>query len=177
MAELTLGEDDFAGLDLEGDADDAVLGAIMRQRIKQQRGVPRRPAIRQQATPMTGKRVPLGMPSLTFAAASGTSIAVEVEPQRGYQAERLIVALLRTGATATGLVRVSSIKIGDVEQLPSGNPVTTELFRADGVDLELDLTMCPAGVKMRVEFQISAAPGAADTVLVDPAFKGRVIGQ
>jgi len=174
MAELVLGEDDFAGLDMEGE-DDAVLGAIARR--ARGRGVPRQPGVRMQAQQVTGKKVPLGLPSVLFTATSGTSISVEVEPQRAYQAERLIFAILRTGASATGLVRVQSLKIGDIEQLPSGNAVTSELFRADGVDLELDLSMCKAGTKITVVFTISAAPTAADTVLVDAAFKGRVIGQ
>ena len=173
--ELVLGEDDLAGIDLEGDSDDAVLGAIMRRKLRG--NVAPRPQVRQPGVRPTGKKVPLGIPSVTFGAATGTSITVEVEPQRAYQANRLVLAILRTGASATGLVRVRSIKIGDVEQLPSSNPVSAEMFRADGVDLDLDLTECPAGVKITITVDTSAAPAGADTILVDPALKGRVIGQ
>lgn len=177
----------------EGDEfDGEELGAIsnllskVRARAAQRKsGVPSRMLPRLQAPPVinTGpsglsmKTLPLGIGTVTFTAASGTSLSVEVEPQRGYTPKRLVAELTRTGATATGSVKLTSLKVGDIEQLPASNGCPASMFQANATESELDLSPATPGMKIVATWAISVAPGAADTVTVDCGFYGKAVGQ
>lgn len=135
------------------------------------------PVIRTGPAGQAMKRIPLGVGTVTFGAATGTSLTAEVEPQRGYTPQRLVLAVTRTGASATGSVKVTSIKHGDVEQLPASNGCPAAMFQADTTDAELDLTPVTPGMKVIITVSISAAPAGADTVVCDLGYYGQAIGQ
>jgi len=183
--EFAAGEDD----DFDGEVG-AITNLLNRVRAKQGRSPvnPRRVAAslpRLQAPPVinTGpaglsmKTIPLGLGTVTFTAASGTSLSAEVEPQRGYTPKRLVAALTRTGASATGSVKLTSLKIGDIEQLPSSNGCPASMFDAQATDAHLDLSPATPGMKVVATWSISAAPAGADTVVLDAGFYGKAVGQ
>jgi hypothetical protein len=122
------------------------------------------------------KRVPLGLGSNTFTFGGSTVHTFEVEPQRDYQAERLVIDS-ETNASATGAI-VTSIKVGDIEQMPSGEGMPITAFAHDAVDAYLDLSVCKGGTKLSVEVQLTGtALASGETFNVDCGFFGRVVGQ
>jgi len=129
------------------------------------------------------KRVPFGLQTpaganfIQFTASSGTTLFFEVEPQRDFQAERLLITQSRSGTTATGLSVVTSIKVGDVEQLPSSGGVPVEMFSADATESAIDLSNCRGGIKLRITIVISAAPTMTDTVTITAGFYGKVVAE
>lgn len=124
------------------------------------------------------KRVPLGMGSHQFANAAATTRTFEVEPQRDFQGERLVISEAKVGAsTAAILGTVTSVKIGDVEQLPGGLGVPVEMFFRDAVGAMLDLSNCRGGRKLAIIIAITAAPGAGDTITYTMGMYGAVVGE
>jgi hypothetical protein len=122
------------------------------------------------------KRVPLGLGSFRFTAATATTNRFIVEPQRDFQPERIIIETTKGGG-ATANVRVTSIKVGDSEQMPAGLGMPSPAFRADAVDAYLDLTLCKGGIELMVECALSAALAGVETIDVDVGIYGRVVGQ
>lgn len=178
---------EFAGFEeyAAGDDDDDEVGAAfsMINRLRAKKGkpplrkLPRTPNVATGPSGLFSKRLPLGGGRASFTATSGTSLSIEVEPQRGYTPRRLVIAVARTGTTATGLILLTSMTVGDVQQLPASNGCPVEMFSADVTDGELDLTPCVPGQKITLTFTISAAPTTTDTVVLSAGFYGAAVGQ
>lgn len=173
------------------DGDDDELGAFYSAALKsaRQKQAMRRPAqqgqrprlaappvINTQAGGLAMKRIPLGIGTVTFALNTGVSLSAEVEPQRGYTPQRLVLSVTRTGTTSTGAIKVTSIKHGDVEQLPASNGCPSAMFAADTTDAELDLTPVTPGMKITVTVSCSAAVTGTDSIVVDMGYYGQAIG-
>jgi len=123
------------------------------------------------------KRTPLGLGSFTFDDSTGTDHEFEVEPQRDYQGERLIVSVVKTNALATSVV-VKSILVGDISQMASRQAMPAEAFQPDAVGSELDLSLCKGGTKFIVEIQLTGAVlGSTDEIQVNVGLYGAVVGQ
>lgn len=130
------------------------------------------------ASPRVGmKRIPLGVGTVTFALNTGVSLSAEVEPQRGYTPQRLIASVTRTGTTSTGAIKVTSIKHGDVEQLPASNGCPIAMFDAQATDAELDLTPVTPGMKVTITVSCSTAVTGTDSIVVDIGYYGKAVGQ
>lgn len=129
------------------------------------------------AQKMALKRVPIGLGGHTFAFGGATSFTFEVEPQRDYQAERMVLDVTRSSSTVSEGVRVTSIDIGDIEQLPSGEGVPAACFRPDTTYSALDLSTCKAGTKLRVTVELSDALESTESISVECGFFGKVVGQ
>lgn len=172
----------------QGD-DDEELGAIWSdalrkaQAAKNRRGPAGRPrlapppVIKTQASGPSMKRIPLGIGTVTFALNTGVSLSAEVEPQRGYTPQRLVVSVTRTGTTSTGAIKVTSIKHGDVEQLPASNGCPAAMFAADTTDAELDLTPVTPGMKITITVSCSTAVTGTDSIVVDLGYYGQAVGN
>lgn len=171
--------DDMSGFEEFAGFEDDEMGAVAR-RVRG-RGLPRlkTPGVSSAGARLTPnlKRVPLGVGRLTFGAATGTTLTIEVEPQRGYTPRRLVASVARTGASATGLLLVTDIKVGDTQQIPASQGCPIEMFDAQATESEMDLTPAIPGQKITITVSISAAPAGADTVVVGLGFYGQVIGQ
>jgi hypothetical protein len=175
---MGMSDEELMGMDDIGDED---IGAIVRAR----RAVARRaakpgPMLRRGqagAQPFTRKRTTLGIPKASFAnnAAAGTTVTVEVEPQRAFQPERFLAVAVSPVPSAK--VGVRQITIGDVPQLPAAQAVPLEMFRADAVGVQLDLTECEPGTKLQVQYEVLTALGAAEGGDIVGGFAGEVIGQ
>lgn len=176
----------------QGDDDDDEVGAFYDAALRASRakraarrggptnGRPRLappPVINTQAGGPAMKRIPLGIGTVTFALNTGVSLSAEVEPQRGYTPQRLVVSTTRTGATSTGSIKVTSIKHGDVEQLPASNGCPAAMFAADTTDAELDLTPVTPGMKITITVTCSAAVTGTDSIVVDLGYYGQAVGQ
>lgn len=178
-----LGEDDTY---LEGDEDDD-LGAVRRGRPRGRRpgrGLARRRAAstgqpsRGQllarrilrgapGTPMPGeRRLPLGFPIAVFTATSGTLLSRVTRPQIPISGQRLVIVVARSGATATGLITVTDLKIGQRSQLGSADPIPAEAFSPDAVGVALDLDPAQPGIDITISFANTLAPTAPDTISV-----------
>jgi hypothetical protein len=122
--------------------------------------------------------IPLPMTPLqnggVFAAAVGT-ITWQGQLQKPYRAERLIVSVQRTGATATGLI-LGQIFVGTDLQLADIQGIDLETLGAPtAFGTRLTLHQAPPGVLIRVIVNISSVPAGADTVFVAMYWLGRVI--
>jgi hypothetical protein len=77
------------------------------------------------------------------------------------------------GAASPNLsVLLTDFRISNVPQTLSATAIPVAAFRVDAVDTYIDLDSSAPGVEYFVEFTISAAPAAAETVRIDAAVFG-----
>jgi hypothetical protein len=142
------------------------------QMLPVQRLVPRIPG-----APSVGLRMqPMGFPTITFGAATGTALPSTSRPQRPFKGKRLLIDIARTGATSTGLVTVTSLNIGTNNQFVSNNPIGAQSFAGNAFDVNLELAACSTALDITIGLAISAAPTMTDTVAVQPTIIGEAIG-
>lgn len=110
------------------------------------------------------RKVPLPLGTVAFTATSGTSLQFRARTQRPYKGTRLIFVVNRTGATATGLLSATEIKIGQDPQPAADGAMPLEAFGPQVWDADLDLTPLTPGIDIVITAAISAAPAAADRV-------------
>jgi len=108
---------------------------------------------------------PLGFTVVTFTAASGTTLQATATPQKPMKGSRLLIAEVRA-ATATGLVTLTSLKIGQREVLLSAQGVPIAGFANNAVGVALQLVEAHPGIIITATYVISAAPVMAETVTV-----------
>jgi hypothetical protein len=152
-------------------------------------GFPMRPGPRWEGgapTEPTLKRTILGLadannkniPFIVFTATSGTELAFAVTPQRDFQGGRLIVDSAGIGTSTTGILGVvTSVLVGDVEQIPTSGGVPFSMLRPDATESGLDITNCRGGLTITVTCVINTAPTTTDTFTVTAGFYGHAIGQ
>lgn len=160
-------------------ADDlADVGAPMRargrgaMRLPARRLIPRVPGV-----PGPGLRLqPLGFPTVTFTAVSGTVLRTTSRPQRPFKGKRLVVDIARTGATATGLITVNFITIGTDNQFVSSGPVGAAAFAPGAFDVNIELAAASTAIDITLEYATSLAPVAPDQIDVGTTLFGEAIG-
>jgi hypothetical protein len=123
------------------------------------------------------KLQPLGFNVVTFTAASGTALTATTRPQKPFKGRRLVVDIARTGASATGLVSITSITVGVNNQLVSTGAVGAGAFAATAFDCNVSLSACSSALDIAVNYAISAAPAMADTVVVGTTLFGETVGS
>lgn len=123
------------------------------------------------------KLQPLGFTVVIFTATSGTALAATTRPQKPFKGRRLVVDLARTGASATGLVTITSILIGVNNQLVSTGAVGAGAFAATAFDCNVELSACSSALDMTVNYAISAAPTTTDTVAISTTIFGETVGS
>lgn len=134
--------------------------------IPQNPGVPR-PGLKLQ---------PLGLSSISFTATSGTALNMTASPQRPFKAKRLIIDFTRSGATATGLVTVTSINVGTDNQLVGSGPLPAAAFAVTAFDANIEFAPATPGIEVSVGVSITAAPTMTDTIDVAGALFGTSLG-
>lgn len=123
------------------------------------------------------KLQPLGFGAITFTATSGTALPASTRPQKPFKGRRLIVALARTGATATGLVSIASLTIGVNNQFVSTGAVGADAFGPGAFDANVELSACSTALDITINYTISAAPTATDTVAISSTLFGETVGS
>jgi len=159
-----MGFKDYLGAFDEFIGDDELLGARAVRR-----GAPpiRAIAQRQLMTPMPGvpkagpRLEPVGFPAFAFVVAGATTIAQTTRPQKPFKGSRLVIDIARTGATATGLITVVSLKIGARDVLINANPIGAGTFAANAFGVELMMDEATPGIDIVLTLATSAAPTAA----------------
>jgi hypothetical protein len=128
--------------------------------------------------PQIGLRLePLGFTDVAFTATSGTALAATTRPQRPFKGKRLVCDIARTGATATGLVRVTEISIGTNNQMVSRNPIGAGAFAATAFDVNLELAACSTALDITVGYSLSVAPAMTDRIDVGTTMLGESVGS
>lgn len=110
------------------------------------------------------RKVPLPLGSVAFTATSGTSLQFTARTQRPYKGTRLVFVPARTGASATGLLSLTEIKVGQDVQPAADGAMPLEAFGPQVWDADLDLTPLTPGIDIKITAAISAAPAGADRV-------------
>lgn len=127
--------------------------------------------------PAIGLRLqPMGVGNVTFTATSGLVLSVSSRPQRPFKGKRLIIGIARTGATATGLVTVTSLDVGTNNQFVSAAPIAADAFAPNAFDTNLELAACTTALDITIQLAISAAPTMTDTVACNATLIGEAIG-
>lgn len=123
------------------------------------------------------KLQPLGFGTVTFTATSGTALPASTRPQKPFKGRRLIVALARTGTTATGLVSIASLTIGVNNQFVSTGAVGADAFGPGAFDANVELSACSTALDITVNYTITAAPTMTDTVAISTTLFGETVGS
>jgi hypothetical protein len=122
------------------------------------------------------RRQPLGLGSVTFVNAGATTQTLTVNPQAPYRGKRLVLTRFNVGAASPNLsVTLTDFRIANVPQTLSSTAIPVSAFAADAVDTYIDLDSSAPGVEYFVEFTISAAPAASETVRIDAALFGAAL--
>lgn len=170
-AEFTSGDDDTEGDDWTGDDD--ILGALRRGVAPRNAGRNQPPARRpptRAPLPQAGKprptaninpaalRVPMGIGSHTWAATHGEEITFEVEPQRDFTPDRMVVDFITNDVV---LLNITSIKVGDMPQNPNDEvPMPAALFAKETTDAHVQFDTVKASRKLLVRAEPTAALAA-----------------
>jgi hypothetical protein len=123
------------------------------------------------------KLQPLGFTTVAFTATSGTALPAVTRPQKPFKGKRLVVDIARTGASATGLITITSITIGVNNQLVSTNAIGAGAFAAGSFDTNVELSACSSALDINVNYAISAAPAGADRVDIATSLFGETVGS
>lgn len=117
--------------------------------------------------PTAGPRLePLGFPIFNFVNAGATTITQITNPQKPFKGSRLTLDIARTGATATGLVSVSSLKVGARDVLVNTNPIGAGTFAPGAFGVELMMDTATPGVNLAATI-VLGAPALAVAATVD----------
>jgi hypothetical protein len=105
-----------------------------------------------------GKRAPLGFGNYSLAAAA--SVSLTARPQRAFQADRLLVTSSQLG------VLITSIKVGDEEQILNSSGVPAELYGTSAMadSRPDDFTASPGGIDFTVTLNNTAASTSTGAV-------------
>lgn len=127
--------------------------------------------------PAPGARnFPLGFGSFTFVNAGVTSAVLTANPQRPFKGARLVIQQRRSVAALAELVTVTSLNIGQNNQLVSAAALPAEAFAANSFDTVLSLDPATPGIAISLGLAISAAPAVGETVTVSALLIGDTIG-
>lgn len=154
-----------------GSDDDMLMGAPRRRRpqavTNRRRAAASLLSSPAPGVPQAGARIePLGFPTVTFNNTSGVLLTSTARPQKPFKGSRLGVTVARTGATATGLVTVARLTIGARDVFVNNQPIPAELFAPNAFGIELNMDEAGPGIDIAVQFGVSAAPGAGDSIVV-----------
>jgi len=128
-------------------------------------------------TPTPGARnFPVGFGTFAFVNGGATAVNLIANPQRPIKGARLVVQVNRTGATATGLVTITTLLVGQNNQLVSAQALPAEAFAPGAFQTTLSLDPATPGIDITLGLSISAAPGAGDQVDVSAMLIGDAIG-
>jgi hypothetical protein len=115
-----------------------------------------------------------GSPAGTFAAAT-TTMTFSGQLQKPYRAERLLVSVVRTGASAVGRL-LTQLYVGTDLQQAEINGWDAELVgQAGAFGTRLTAKAAEPGVLIRLVVNLSSNPTGTDTIFASMMFLGRVI--
>lgn len=105
---------------------------------------------------------PLGFPTVTFSATSGTALVAVASPQQPFRPRRVVYTEART--SSGGLVLINDIKVGTRSQLAGVGPIAAGAFAPNAFDVNIHFDSATPGVTIDVLLSITTAPTSTDTV-------------
>lgn len=114
--------------------------------------------------------LPLG--AIAFVAGGGTTLNLVVQSQRPFRGTRLVFDFARTGATATGLLTLTQIVVGQDNQPAAQGAAPLAAFGPTAFDVDIDLDPTGPGINFTTTIAISALPAGADRVDVSGVLFG-----
>jgi hypothetical protein len=115
-----------------------------------------------------------GSPPGTFTAAI-TTMTFQGQLQKPYRAERLLVSVVRTGATATGRL-LGQLFVGtDLQQAEIAGWDIELVGQAGAFGTRLTAKSAEPGVLIRLVVTLSSNPTGTDTIFASLMFLGRVV--
>lgn len=127
--------------------------------------------------PKAGARnFPLGFGSILFEFGGVTQFNLVANPQRPFKGARLVIDVRRSAGAIAELVTVTSLNIGQNNQLVSSAALPAEAFRPDGFDTVLSLDPATPGIDITLGIAVSAAPANGETIAVSAMIIGDTIG-
>jgi len=106
----------------------------------------------------------MGLGTVQFVNGGATTLTLSADPQKPFKAQRLMLDVARTGATATGLVTITRFQIGVNSQRINTKAWPVAAFAGDSVDTLLALDPVEPGVNVELDITVSAAPGVGETI-------------
>lgn len=164
-----------SSLQCSGYNDDlADVGAMFRRRRRNRPAATARPASRGPSSTQ-GYQEPVGLGATAFTAASGTALPLTGTPLKTFKGRRLVIDFTRSGATATGLLTITTMMVGSVNQMPQGvTSLPVAAYGAQAINNGWSFSECPASVPISMGLAISLAPTAPDRVDVSALIHGEV---
>jgi hypothetical protein len=164
-----------------GDVEGEVMGAAPRSRMMR---IPGKPSWRRQLAP--GVIQPdEGMVPLPLAAQAGTppgtfsatvaSITFQGQLQKPFRAERFLVSVVRTGASATGRLLTQLFVGTDLQQAEIAGWDLELIGQANAFGTRLTTKAAEPGVFIRTVITLSGVPTGTDTIFASILALGRII--
>ena len=127
--------------------------------------------------PAAGARnFPLGFGSFTFVNGGVTSAILTASPQRPFKGARLVVDVKRSAGAVAELLTITSLTVGQNNQLVSAAQLPAEAFLPGSFQTMLSLDPATPGIDITLALALSAAPGVGETVSVSAMLIGDTIG-
>lgn len=118
----------------------------------------------------------LGFPTATFVALGPTTIEVEANPQLAFKGARLVIVVSRNGATATGLVRITTFLVGQRDQRVSGEGLLAEAYSPNSFQTMMALDQATPGIDLRFGYTlVGPALVGTDSIIVGTQIIGATI--
>jgi hypothetical protein len=175
--------DEILGDDDDDDDDDAIMGRRRRRGRRRGRRARGRRTVRRALVPKTPgvptpgpRNWPLGFGLFTFVNAGVTTNLFTAAPQRPFKGVRLVVVVSRSAGATAELVSITSLNVGQTNQLVGALALPAEAFGPGAFQVDLALDPATPGIDITIGVSISAAPGVAETVSVNPVIIGLAIG-
>lgn len=146
------------------------LGAIVRRIGKQPNAMAKLKAMVQlPGVPAQGKRKQyMGLGQLTFISGGVLSLPFSVDPQRPVIIRKLVIAVTRSGPTASGALVLNTLNVGSNNQSvnAAGTPCPVELFAPNVQDNEVLFDVASPGVNISGSVSLGTTPPAGETITV-----------
>lgn len=167
------------GYDEDMGYDDLMMGARRRRRAPVVRRGVQPNQLRQALVPAVpgapsfgGRMAPMGLTPVTFTPTSGTLLNMTAAPNKAFKGSRLLLVVVRTAGAAAIAVTINSLNIGQSNNTVSAQPLPVEGFAPGAFQVELAMDPVTPGISVSFPIQVSAAPGAGESITVT----GMVIG-
>lgn len=128
------------------------------------------------ANSVSMQELPLGFGNQFFNSSSASTVLTfTARPQAAFRGRRLVGSFTRTGASATGLLTVTSLLVGTSNQLIGTLGIPLDTFGAGAFGVDMVLVPAVPGIDITITVAVSALPGTTDRIDVGLAILGETI--
>lgn len=139
---------------------------------KKRRPQIQRPSITSSPLSVGAKRQALGFGRHTFVAGAVTAVQMTAFPQVPFRVDRLVMIVTRSAGAAAIGVAVNDVRVGTKSQFAGTASLPAEMFAVNAVGMSLKGDTAQPGNSITIDVEITAAPGAGESVIVQPSIMG-----